>query len=44
VIVLEPRPGRVRCIVPIDLPRPRIPTDIAVTEQTRQLRLQVVQA
>lgn len=44
VIVLEPRPGRIRRIVAIDLPRPRVPTDVAVTEQTRQLRLQVVQA
>lgn len=44
VVVLEPRPGRIREIVSVDLPRPRVPTDVAVTEQTRQLRLKVVHA
>ena len=44
VVVLEPRPGRIRQIVPVQLPRPRVPTDRDVTEQTRQLRLQVVHA
>lgn len=39
VIVLEPRPGRIRAIKSMSLPRPRIPTDPAVTEQVRQLRL-----
>jgi ABC-type nitrate/sulfonate/bicarbonate transport system ATPase subunit len=39
VIVLEPRPGRIRAIKPLSLPRPRIPTDHAVTEHVRQLRL-----
>lgn len=39
VIVLEPRPGRIRAIEPMSLPRPRIPTDAAVTEHVRQLRL-----
>lgn len=44
VVVLEPRPGRIREIVSVDLPRPRVPTDVAVTEQTRRLRLKVVHA
>ena len=44
VVVLEPRPGRIREIVSVNLPRPRVPTDVAVTEQTRQLRLKVVHA
>jgi ABC-type nitrate/sulfonate/bicarbonate transport system ATPase subunit len=44
VVVLEPRPGRVREIVTVGLSRPRIPTDIDVTEQTRCLRLKVVAA
>jgi ABC-type nitrate/sulfonate/bicarbonate transport system ATPase subunit len=39
LIVLEPRPGRIRAIKSMSLPRPRIPTDAAVTEQVRQLRL-----
>jgi NitT/TauT family transport system ATP-binding protein/sulfonate transport system ATP-binding protein len=41
VVVLEPRPGRVRDIVRIDLQRPRIPTAADVSEQVRQLRLKV---
>lgn len=41
VVVLEPRPGRVREIVPIDLQRPRTPTAADVSEQVRQLRLKV---
>ncbi|HYS66865.1 MAG TPA: ABC transporter ATP-binding protein [Paraburkholderia sp.] len=39
VVVLAPRPGRVREIVPVDLPRPRTATDPAVAEAIRQLRL-----
>lgn len=38
VVVLKPRPGRVRDIVPIDLPRPRLTADHAVSEQIRALR------
>ena len=41
VVVLEPRPGRVRDIVPIHLQRPRTPTAADVSEQVRQLRLKV---
>lgn len=41
VVVLQPRPGRVREIAPIDLPRPRVPTDRDVAEAVRQLRLKV---
>lgn len=41
VVVLEPRPGRVRDIVPIGLQRPRTPTAADVSEQVRQLRLKV---
>jgi NitT/TauT family transport system ATP-binding protein len=39
VVVLAPRPGRVREIVGVDLPRPRTATDPAVAEAIRQLRL-----
>jgi ABC-type nitrate/sulfonate/bicarbonate transport system ATPase subunit len=39
VVVLAPRPGRVRDIVSVDLPRPRSATDPAVAEAIRQLRL-----
>ncbi len=39
IVVMSPRPGRIRRIETIDLPRPRIPTDPAVNEQIRQLRL-----
>jgi ABC-type nitrate/sulfonate/bicarbonate transport system ATPase subunit len=41
VVVLEPRPGRIREISIIDLKRPRIPTDVEVSEHIRQLRLKV---
>ncbi|RRV10232.1 ABC transporter ATP-binding protein [Pseudomonas sp. v388] len=41
VVVLEPRPGRIRAVKQPGLSRPRIPTDAAVTEQIRQLRLEV---
>jgi len=41
VVVLEPRPGRIRELHTIALPRPRIPTDVAVSEEVRQLRLKV---
>ncbi|WP_212590890.1 ABC transporter ATP-binding protein [Bordetella genomosp. 5] len=43
VVLLEPRPGRIREIVSIALPRPRTPTDADVTETTRRLRLKVQQ-
>jgi ABC-type nitrate/sulfonate/bicarbonate transport system ATPase subunit len=39
VVVLAPRPGRVREIVDVDLPRPRTATDLTVAEAIRQLRL-----
>jgi len=39
IVVMSPRPGRIRNIETIDFPRPRIPTDPAVNEQIRQLRL-----
>jgi ABC-type nitrate/sulfonate/bicarbonate transport system ATPase subunit len=39
VVVLAPRPGRVREIVGVDLPRPRTATDPTVAEAIRQLRL-----
>jgi len=39
VVVLAPRPGRVREIVDVELPRPRPATDPAVAEAIRQLRL-----
>ena len=39
VVVLAPRPGRVREIVDVGLPRPRTATDPTVAEAIRQLRL-----
>lgn len=39
VVVLAPRPGRVREIVGVDLPRPRNATTPEVAEAIRQLRL-----
>ena len=39
VVVLAPRPGRVREIVDVELPRPRPATDPTVAEAIRQLRL-----
>lgn len=41
VIVLEPRPGRVRAQHVLDLPQPRLPTDPVVSERVRQLRLEL---
>lgn len=41
IVVFEPRPGRVRRIKTLDLPRPRISTNVTVAEQIRQLRLEV---
>ncbi len=40
IVVMSPRPGRIRRIEAIDFPRPRIPTDPAINEQIRQLRLE----
>jgi len=41
IVLLAPRPGRIREIVRVDLPRPRYPTDPDVAETTRNLRLKV---
>jgi NitT/TauT family transport system ATP-binding protein len=41
IVLLAPRPGRVREIVDVPLARPRQPTDRDVAEQTRQLRMKV---
>jgi NitT/TauT family transport system ATP-binding protein len=41
IVLMEPRPGRIREIDPVTLPRPRHPTDRDVAEQTRQLRMKV---
>ncbi|WP_294912563.1 ABC transporter ATP-binding protein [Tatumella sp. UBA2305] len=41
VIILKPHPGRIHQIVPVSLPRPRVPTAKNVTEQVRLLRLEV---
>jgi NitT/TauT family transport system ATP-binding protein len=41
IVLMEPRPGRIREISPVPLPRPRKPTDRDVAEQTRQLRMKV---
>lgn len=41
IVLLEPRPGRVKEIVEVPLSRPRSPTDFDTAELTRQLRLKV---
>jgi NitT/TauT family transport system ATP-binding protein len=41
IVLMAPRPGRVREIVGVPLPRPRRPTDRDVAEQTRLLRMKV---
>jgi len=41
IVLLEPRPGRVKEIVEVPLARPRLPTDKDTAELTRQLRLKV---
>ncbi|MFC4278154.1 ABC transporter ATP-binding protein [Achromobacter aloeverae] len=43
IVLLEPRPGRVREIAKVPLARPRLATDRDVAEQTRLLRLKVSQ-
>lgn len=43
IVLLEPRPGRIREISGVPLPRPRLATDRDVAEQTRLLRLKVHQ-
>jgi NitT/TauT family transport system ATP-binding protein/sulfonate transport system ATP-binding protein len=40
VVMMSPRPGRIRGVKTLDLPRPRIPTDRLVNEQIRQLRVE----
>jgi NitT/TauT family transport system ATP-binding protein len=41
IVLMAPRPGRIREIDTVALPRPRKPTDRDVAEHTRQLRLKV---
>jgi NitT/TauT family transport system ATP-binding protein len=41
IVLMAPRPGRIREIDAVSLPRPRTPTDRDVAEQTRQLRMKV---
>ncbi|QTF08934.1 ABC transporter ATP-binding protein [Brenneria izadpanahii] len=41
VVIFKPHPGHIHHIQPIDLPRPRLPTSQAVSEQIRLLRLEV---
>ncbi|MBO9355813.1 ATP-binding cassette domain-containing protein [Bordetella petrii] len=41
IVLLAPRPGRLREIESVGLPRPRHPTDPDVAETTRRLRLKV---
>jgi ABC-type nitrate/sulfonate/bicarbonate transport system ATPase subunit len=40
IVMMSPRPGRIRTVKTLDLPRPRIATDPAVNEQIRQLRIE----
>jgi ABC-type nitrate/sulfonate/bicarbonate transport system ATPase subunit len=44
VIVFKPRPGRIKEIVTVDAPRPRLLTDRDISEASRQLRLKVFDA
>ena len=41
IVVMTPRPGRIRAIKTLDLARPRIATDALVNEQIRQLRIEL---
>ncbi|OZI60504.1 ABC transporter ATP-binding protein [Bordetella genomosp. 11] len=41
IVLMAPRPGRIREIDTVSLPRPRAPTDRDVAEHTRQLRMKV---
>lgn len=41
VVVLEPRPGRIKALQRLPLPKPRVPTDPVVSEQIRRLRLEL---
>jgi len=41
IVVMTPRPGRIRAVKTLDLPRPRIATDPLVNEQIRQLRIEL---
>lgn len=41
LVILQPRPGRVRERVALDLPRPRLPEQAEVAEHVRQLRVRV---
>jgi ABC-type nitrate/sulfonate/bicarbonate transport system ATPase subunit len=41
IVLLAPRPGRIVDTVAVALPRPRVATDAAVTEQIRRLRLRI---
>jgi ABC-type nitrate/sulfonate/bicarbonate transport system ATPase subunit len=41
IVVMTPRPGRIRAIRTLDLPRPRIVTDPLVNEQIRRLRIEL---
>jgi NitT/TauT family transport system ATP-binding protein len=41
IVLMAPRPGRIREIDTVALPRPRHPTDRDVAEHTRQLRVKV---
>jgi NitT/TauT family transport system ATP-binding protein len=41
IVVLAPRPGRVREVVTIDLPRPRSAVDAAVAETIRRVRMTI---
>ncbi|CAM3632108.1 ABC transporter ATP-binding protein [Bordetella sputigena] len=43
IVLMAPRPGRIREIDTVALPRPRTPTDKDVAEHTRQLRMKVHQ-
>ena len=41
IVIMTPRPGRVRSIVMIDLPRPRDPTSVAFVEHVRKVLTEI---
>jgi len=43
VVVMQPRPGRIRKIVPVDVPHPRDRRDPALKALTEEVRSEILQ-
>jgi NitT/TauT family transport system ATP-binding protein len=41
IVMLQPHPGRIRCIVKVDLPRPRLSLDLQATPRFVALRQEI---